>query len=485
MQKLLIALSLLLFSIGTAFTQTINFELTSTTPEFQDADGGDMEFADIDNDGDNDLIITGKGGPVRTTLYRNDGEGNFTEIEEDVIADVFNSKIGLSDIENDGDIDMLISGSTGGGTRTVFLYLNDGLGNFSVASNLPLEPFSGDFEFADIDGDGDDDILLLGLNSSDDPITKLYENDGTGSFSEITSTSFPTMKFGAIEFLDYDNDDDLDVILTGLDENDNNLTRIYINNGSGDFNENAFSGLSNMNGSDIAVGDTDGDGDMDVLLCGNLSNVDIETELYLNDGTGQFLLLEDTPMSDVAFGEASFNDFDNDGDLDIFVIGTGEGGLNGPNGENTIVGNVYENQGSNNFIVADSLIGGYISSHAVADVNGDDKLDLILGGTTISSPIRATWMYRNITEVTVSTEDLETFDNVELYPNPTSGILNIKLSENTEATVNIYSQLGQLVFSKEMLNDFIEIDLDLSQGVYFVEIRNREMLVSKKLVVQE
>jgi len=481
MQKLLSTFLFFLFFLVTSFAQ-INFELTSTNPEFQDADVGDMEFADIDNDGDNDLILTGKGGPVLTTLYRNDGEGNFEEIEEDIVQDVFSSKIGLSDVENDGDLDMLISGATNGGTRTVSLYINDGSGSFSLAPNIPFEGFVGDFEFADIDGDEDEDILLTGLTNTDENIIRLYENDGGGNFQEIPTTVFESIKFGAIEFFDCDNDDDLDVIISGRNNNDSNFTGLYTNDGSGNFSLVTNSGLSNMEGSDIAVGDSDNDGDLDVLLSGSLSATDIETELYINDGTGNFSLLENTTISDVAFGEVSFNDFDNDGDLDVFVLGSGEGGLSGPNGENTIVGNVYENQGSNTFVIADSLIGGYLSSHAVADINGDDKLDLILGGTTVGNPVRATWMYTNVTPVTVNTENIETFDIVKLYPNPTSGILNIKLNEDTKTMVKIYSQIGQLVFSKELRSNFISLQLDLPQGLYFIEISNRDMLVSKRFI---
>ena len=56
----------------TGFSQSINFQL-DTTQIFQDADVGAMALADVDNDGDNDVLITGKGGPVLTSLFLNDG----------------------------------------------------------------------------------------------------------------------------------------------------------------------------------------------------------------------------------------------------------------------------------------------------------------------------------------------------------------------------------------------------------------------------
>jgi len=473
-----IILSIVLLKIGSA--QTINFAITSTTPQFQDADVGDMEFGDIDGDGDNDLIITGKGEPVRTTLYRNDGNGNFSEIIENVIEDVFASKVGLNDIDGDGDLDLLISGKNSSPVISSNLYINDGAGNFTLAVNTPFEALEEpDFEFGDIDNDGDDDLIMVGFNNSGNPSTKIYTNNGSGTFSALTSTNLEDI-WGAIEFFDCDNDNDLDVILAGRNGNGDRFTGLYLNNGSGVFNLVVNTAFKDFDSGDIAIGDADNDGDLDVLLCGNIASNDIETELYLNDGTGSFSLLPNTTFADVALGEASFNDFDNDGDLDVFVLGTGEGGLFPVN---TILGNVYENQGGNNFIFADSLIGGYLSSHAVADIDGDNDLDLVLGGTTIGSPTRATWMYTNETVIS-STEQLVKSTVMEIYPNPSNGILNIKLEEQTDAMVNIYSQIGQLVYSNNIKTDFNQIQLDLPNGIYVLVVRTENSMASQKLIIQ-
>ena len=479
MKKILTILTLSCTIIGTNLAQLINFELASPTPELQDADVGDMEFGDIDNDGDIDLVITGKGGPILSTLYRNDGNGNFTEISEDVIEDVYRSKIGLNDVDNDGDLDLLISGANSSPVLSSNLYLNDGLGNFSLVENAPFEPVDGgDFAFADIDNDEDEDLLLVGTNSMGSPITKLYENNGSGQFSEVSSSNFEQVQFAAIEFFDYDNDDDLDVLIAGLNSNDEEFVGLYANNGTGEFSLIPNTPFNQFSGGDIAIGDSDNDGDLDVLICGNLSSTDIETEFYLNDGTGVFSLLENTGFSDVSLGEVSFNDFDNDGDLDVFLLGTGEGGL----ATNSIVGNVFENQGGNNFIQVDSLIGGYFSSHAVADIDGDNDLDLVLGGTTIGSPTRATWLYTNLTGI-VNTSEINFKEKVELYPNPTSGTLNIKLIKEMEAALKIYSLLGELVYSERMINNHSQIEFNLSEGIYIVVIENKGFSHTQKLTI--
>lgn len=467
--------------ISPGLSQPINFELTSPTPQFQDADVGDMEFGDIDNDGDADLIITGKGGPVRTTLYRNDGNGNFTEINETVITDVYRSKIGLNDIDGDGDVDLLISGVNSSPVLSTNLYRNDGAGNFSLVANTPFEPTEGgDFEFGDIDSDGDDDLILVGSTGAPEPIAKLYTNDGSGIFSEVMSTPFTAIQFGAIELFDCDNDTDLDVLLAGENAAGNSFTGLYVNDGVGGFSLVPNTAFNHFTSGDIAIGDTDNDGDLDVLLCGNITPLDIETELYVNDGTGTFSRLANTIFSDVSLGEASFHDFDNDGDLDVFVLGTGEGGL----GTNSIIGNVYENQGANTFVYSDSLIGGYFSSHAVADIDGDNDLDLVLGGTTIGSPTRATWMYTNESLIS-STDELGEAHAVTLYPNPSNGIVNIKLAEQSKAKINVYTQMGQLVYSDDIQGASSQLKLGLSNGIYLLEITFHNTHISHRLIIRK
>ena len=143
---------------------------------------------------------------------------------------------------------------------------------------------------------------------------------------------------------------------------------------------------------DIAIADSENDGDEDVLISGQLENGGAISNLYLNDGTGTFSLLSGTPFPGTFLGETAFADFDNDGDLDVFIVGTGLGGIL----SNSIIANVYENQGLNNFVLADELIGAYLSSCAIGDIDGDNDLDLVVGGTSVGSPTRATRMYVNV-----------------------------------------------------------------------------------------
>ena len=169
---------LFLFYFGMTTAQPIILEQPTPAVQLQDADVGSMAFGDIDNDGDNDLIITGKGGPVKSTLYENDGNGNFAEVTGTPIVNVNGGTVGFEDVNGDDFLDLLITGSTSSPTPTANLYLNDGTGNFILATGTPFEPSSGgDFAFGDVDNDGDKDVLITGYDASNSGFSKLYLNN--------------------------------------------------------------------------------------------------------------------------------------------------------------------------------------------------------------------------------------------------------------------------------------------------------------------
>lgn len=163
-----------LLTLGFASAQSINFELVSPLEEFQDSDVGDSAFGDVDNDGDLDLMVTGKGGPVLSTLYINDGEGNYTEAPSDPFVDVFSGTVEFGDLDGDGLQDLLIVGSTAGPVRTANLYFNQGGGNFFASPSMVFEPSEGgDADFGDVDGDGDLDVIITGYNLDADGFSTL------------------------------------------------------------------------------------------------------------------------------------------------------------------------------------------------------------------------------------------------------------------------------------------------------------------------
>ncbi len=485
MKNIYITVIVILSAITSIKAQNITMELIDPQPFLQGSDTGDMEFGDLDGDGDMDLIITGSGNmsdgtvhTARTTLYLNDGTGNFVAVTDNTIENIRLSKIGLGDIDDDTDLDLLISGFTHGGTPLTKLYTNNGTGEFTEIADSSFQDIdNGYFNFGDLDNDGDLDIIFSGGHNGINDVVK-YSNDGTGNFS-LDSTIGVTNVSGVLDLSDLDGDNDLDLLVSGEDTSGNISTRLYLNNGTGNFSMVPDAGFNNISFGDIATGDTDLDGDLDVVITGGNEEGQIVTELYINEGDNSFNQLTEAPFLGLGFdGETSLNDFDNDGDLDLFAIGSANGGL--PN----IFSHIYENLGNNIFILSSEFTGGYLSTHAAADVDGDNLLDVVIGGTTTASPVRVSFMYKNVSEVLgVNSPYLD--QNVSLYPNPSNGTFTLKFRQAYQSDLQIYNFIGQLV-SRRILypKKANTIQLDLPNGVYLALIDTGEKRITKKIIIQ-
>jgi hypothetical protein len=120
-----------------------------------------------------------------TKSYANDGNGFFTEIHGLPFDSVTKSSIAFVDVDGDNDDDLFISGESFSGNPVSKLYLNDGMGMFSELTGTPFEPVkSGSIAFSDIDQDNDQDLLITGFNGTE-YVAKLYSNDGNGNFTEL------------------------------------------------------------------------------------------------------------------------------------------------------------------------------------------------------------------------------------------------------------------------------------------------------------
>ena len=108
------------------------------------------------------------------------------------------------------------------------------------------------------------DILLTGLDTSSNPVSKIYRNNGDNTFTEQTSISLTGVDGGSVAWGDYDNDGDLDILLTGY-SNSGIVSKIYRNNGNNIFTEQTSISLTGCYGSSVAWGDYDNDGDLDIF----------------------------------------------------------------------------------------------------------------------------------------------------------------------------------------------------------------------------
>ena len=169
----------------------------------------------------------------------------FTEISTGM-DHVRNSAVAWGDADNDGDLDLLLTGYGALGPETK-LYLNNGNDNFSEHTGFSFEGVSNSsVDWGDYNNDGYLDIILTGVRPS--YFTAVYVNNGDGTFSEQTSIPLPGIGYGDAKWGDYDNDGDLDLILIGSDR----FGKIYRNQGNNHFQEQTGIFLPEMNNSQCA-----------------------------------------------------------------------------------------------------------------------------------------------------------------------------------------------------------------------------------------
>ncbi len=375
---------LLSLSIGVSFGQNIAFEqvlpAVSNIANFYDVQNSTIAVADIDNDNDQDVLITGESIIEFAYLYINDGVGNYFQVPT-MFTPVKNGSASFSDIDNDGDLDVAITGSNYLLGRISKLYLNNGIGTFTLITGTPFDSVDySDISFGDIDNDNDQDIIVSGENNAGLCITKLYENNGSGVFSLVTGTPFEGVKKGSLELIDVDNDNDLDLMLTGENNTGQYIAKMYFNNGNGLFTLITASNFTGVSLSSIAFADIDNDNDQDVMISGlNNANIDV-CELYINNGNGNFVPSNLTSLTGVHNGTIAFSDIDNDLDQDILI--TGFDSIT----ECTLL---YKNNGIGIFnqVLSPPIVDVGLSSIAFIDVDNDSDQDLVISGKTSNGKI--------------------------------------------------------------------------------------------------
>ena len=329
--------------------------------------GSGAGFADIDNDGDIDLYIVNIPGPFTqdgnrnkgnaNALYRNNGDGTFTDITR--AAGVGHQGYGMgcvfADYDGDADLDLYL---TNYGENV--LYRNNGDATFTDvtdAAGVGCDLWSTGAAFADVDGDTDLDLYVCNYVTYDleqleqmkeeslqsgKPVPSalnphvfepqnnvFYLNNGDGTFTDVTDkTGIAAVGGRSMQaiFSDFDNDNDLDLYVA----NDTTTNHVYRNDGGGIFTDvSAESWAADFRGSmGLTAGDYDADGDTDLFMS---HWVDEENALYRNlfveDGDAKQIrfvdesytaMLAEESIKQIGWGTTLF-DFDNDGDLDIFV----------------------------------------------------------------------------------------------------------------------------------------------------------------------
>ena len=314
-----------------AFAQTFDKILDTANPVVTQGGGPGGSFigsawVDTDQDGDLDLFI------VRNGLFRNDGGGLFTRLPDAVVSQGLATGCTWGDIDNDGDLDVFVAGGTPSGSA---MYRNLGGNQFAKLTTGVLADTATHFgwaaAFGDYDRDGNLDLVLaapIGFNGVTGP-NRLLHGLGGGAFERVDSSAVAaSVNFYTVpSWSDFDDDGDIDLFIgTGSGGGALGADWIFSNRHEsqpGWFERYTAAPLATdlHDGQQYHWIDYDNDGDLDVYLTnfgGNANN------LYANLGGGVFVQRTAAEVgsivSDISPSLASvWQDFDNDGDLDCYV----------------------------------------------------------------------------------------------------------------------------------------------------------------------
>jgi len=251
--------------------------------QFPDLSKSGAAWGDYDNDGDLDLALTGQSDDVLdgaqqsyTWIFVNDGLGSFTRGDQDLIG-LNNGDLAWADFDNDGDLDLAVTGSSATGSRELRVYRNDAGSLIDAELGLAgLE--SSDLAWGDFDGDGDADLVAGGIGDGG-VRTTLYVNDGNGNLEPLAGLDLPGIRGGDLAWGDYDNDQDLDLIIAGND-GQNPFMRIYEYRDGGLVLDN-IPILQGLDFSAVSFADIEGDGDLDLISTGR--DASLLTQAVVND----------------------------------------------------------------------------------------------------------------------------------------------------------------------------------------------------------
>ncbi len=333
---------------------------------------GSATWGDYDEDGYLDILLTGQNyvqSKSIATVWQNNSGEIFSDIEAG-LPGVIHSSAAWGDYDGDGDLDILLAGGYDDGgdipKAIAKVYRNDNGVFTDIYADL-TGVYYGSAMWGDYDNDGDLDILLAGHDGGIKS-SKVYRNDN-GEFSDIEA-GLIGISSGCAIWGDYDNDDDLDILLTGYDKDMNKISKVYRND-SGKFTD-IRAALSEVYNSAAAWGDYDNDNDLDILLTGD-DGADKISEVYRNDN-GKFTAVN-AGLAGVSNGGVAWGDYDNDGYPDILLTGEDGVGRISKIYRNNLGNSDSGGDELRNAIMALKILAG-ISVEYYEDINGNNMIGM-------------------------------------------------------------------------------------------------------------
>ncbi len=458
----------------------------------------EIEIGDLNNDGLPDFIFCGESNSSESPCRIMLNQGNQTFVGHYGLPDVGTlSSISLGDIDGDHDLDLFLSGYAIGAPFDASIYKNNGAGVFTYVQSLE-GVLNGDSEFLDIENDGDLDLFYFGRGNATLKVTKLYKNDGLGHFTEIPS-GLPQFMKGDMEIADIDLDGDIDILIAGNENTGNCGTRIFaINDGLGNFTTSPIP-VPILDETILTLCHINDDPFIDLIANG--ANVSCRTYCYLGDSIGEFTPIGPNGLDSMAYGSIAVNDIDNDGDIDVFLTGMTDNGYY--NDTLLFTSGVFLNNAG--LFVKDTSFqvpNLFNSNTTLTDLDGNCSPDLIhIGGKKVYEPVQCILDYGQIYYNAMSWQGCDTPINdtttvdestdvvIRILENPIKNILEIEVKQDVSC-IKIIDLNGRILkerYTNKIHQDepIITFDItELNASFYFVQAESRTHKIQRLQIMK-
>jgi len=446
-------------------------------PNIPNLSNSKCAWGDINHDGRQDLVLMGEQ-PDKyiTSIYINNND-HFSQMIVPELIPLSNGSLSLVDFNNDNYLDLFYTGIDKDGNKHTLLFKNINGNSYTKITTSFENVNLSSHTWLDFNNDGFLDLVLSGLNNTNQIITKTYLNNKDESF-QLHELDLVNTYSGTTKPIDYNKDGWTDLLLTGKSEGANKVCYLYKNeNGK---NLNKIIELDGLTDGDSEWGDINNNGFPDLVIAG-YDGENYQAKIYTNNnGTLQFSQDLSIPLGGC---ELEWIDFDGDEDLDLLCIG----GINNTSPKTVL----YTNNNAvflNSNIDFANIFSGCLG---VGDFNDDGRKDIFISGTQIPDGPKSIFYINNQnftyekptppTELNSSTN----YPNVSLSwnkgndnittPNSLQYRLKLGSSENTSDFYPFYTNLStnaNLLTSKnELLSNKIEL-INLPEGKYYWNIQS-------------
>ena len=495
---------------GTFVEETFNMTISGHSKQ--------VLWVDYDNDGDNDLFVARL--DAANKLYNNDGNFNFTDVSlaagiPTTILYTYGASFG--DYDNDGDLDLFLSNKDDNKIIPNQLYRNNGNGTFtdvSLAAGISnVGHLSFCSSFFDYDNDGFLDIYISNDRFANTNI--LYHNNGDGTFTDTSFASGAGVAANAMSTTidDYNYDGFLDIYVTNTTEGNH----LFQNNGDGTFTDvaTATGTIFNSIGWGANFFDADNDTDLDLYVSSMINDPNsplLTTAMYECASGYNYSIPANAGFANdnyTSFSNA-IGDINNDGYVDFVVVNQAPenhtlwrntGGtnnwlkvkLNGTSSNKAGIGSrIVATIGGQNMYRYVLCGEGFLGQNSATEIFGlgtattIDQLQVMWpSGTTDTFTNVTANQLLTVTEGSTLSVAEETTKQFNIYPNPTANDLYVATQHTQTFSVTIFDSVGKELFSRSYNDRQTRVDVSsLSSGMYFVQVTSAEAKTVQKIVIK-